>query len=231
LSRAAELIHAASEPGAVQREGRADLPRPVLGSVFEGPEPAHRLGLAIVGLELGPVDRPVCQVPGTQGHVLGPELAVDRNVPDVRRSADLALPRAHETVVRRALVVAVVQLLDRMRRAELPAFEKHDGATRGAERERGGDAGRAGADDAHLRGPQGRRQIAHARSPSDGQSGPPGERAPGRGGERGRCYHPNGAFVSMPAKLLILGIDAASPTLLRRWANEGQLPAIRDLME
>jgi len=34
----------------------------------------------------------------------------------------------------------------------------------------------------------------------------------------------------MPAKLLILGIDAASPTLLRRWANEGQLPAIRDLM-
>jgi predicted AlkP superfamily phosphohydrolase/phosphomutase len=34
----------------------------------------------------------------------------------------------------------------------------------------------------------------------------------------------------MPAKLLILGIDAASPTLLRRWADEGQLPAIRGLM-
>ena len=35
----------------------------------------------------------------------------------------------------------------------------------------------------------------------------------------------------MPAKLLILGIDAASPTLLRRWADEGVLPAIRGLME
>ncbi len=35
----------------------------------------------------------------------------------------------------------------------------------------------------------------------------------------------------MPAKLLILGIDAASPILLRRWANEGVLPAIRGLMD
>ncbi len=35
----------------------------------------------------------------------------------------------------------------------------------------------------------------------------------------------------MPAKLLVLGIDAASPVLLRRWAAEGKLPAIRGLMD
>jgi len=35
----------------------------------------------------------------------------------------------------------------------------------------------------------------------------------------------------MPAKLLILGIDAASPLLLKRWANDGTLPAIRGLMD
>src|SRR5882762_9380848 len=35
----------------------------------------------------------------------------------------------------------------------------------------------------------------------------------------------------VPAKLLILGIDAASPDLLRRWAGEGKLPAIRSLLD
>ena len=34
----------------------------------------------------------------------------------------------------------------------------------------------------------------------------------------------------MPSKLLLLGIDAASPELIRQWAEEGKLPAIRDLM-
>jgi len=35
----------------------------------------------------------------------------------------------------------------------------------------------------------------------------------------------------MPAKLVVLGIDAASPILLRRWAAEGKLPAIRHLID
>jgi len=35
----------------------------------------------------------------------------------------------------------------------------------------------------------------------------------------------------MPSKLLILGIDAASPALLQRWALEGKLPAMLELME
>jgi predicted AlkP superfamily phosphohydrolase/phosphomutase len=35
----------------------------------------------------------------------------------------------------------------------------------------------------------------------------------------------------MPSKLLILGIDAASPALLRRWAAEGKLPAFRECMD
>jgi predicted AlkP superfamily phosphohydrolase/phosphomutase len=34
----------------------------------------------------------------------------------------------------------------------------------------------------------------------------------------------------MPTNLLVLGIDAASPDLLRGWADAGKLPAIRDLM-
>jgi len=35
----------------------------------------------------------------------------------------------------------------------------------------------------------------------------------------------------MPTRLLVLGIDAASPALLRRWAAEGRLPAIRALID
>jgi len=35
----------------------------------------------------------------------------------------------------------------------------------------------------------------------------------------------------MPARLLVLGIDAASPALLSRWAADGKLPAIRSLMD
>ena len=35
----------------------------------------------------------------------------------------------------------------------------------------------------------------------------------------------------MPTKLLVLGVDAASPVLLRRWAAEGKLPAIRSLID
>lgn len=35
----------------------------------------------------------------------------------------------------------------------------------------------------------------------------------------------------MPAKLLVLGIDAASPVLLRRWAADRRLPAIRSLLD
>jgi predicted AlkP superfamily phosphohydrolase/phosphomutase len=38
-------------------------------------------------------------------------------------------------------------------------------------------------------------------------------------------------FTSMPARLLVLGIDALSPPLLRRWASDGSLPAIRSLMD
>ncbi|HSA71576.1 MAG TPA: alkaline phosphatase family protein [Burkholderiales bacterium] len=35
----------------------------------------------------------------------------------------------------------------------------------------------------------------------------------------------------MPARLLVLGIDAVSPPLLRHWAKDGSLPAIRGLMD
>ncbi len=35
----------------------------------------------------------------------------------------------------------------------------------------------------------------------------------------------------MPTRLLVLGVDAACPDLLRRWAGEGRLPAIRRLLE
>lgn len=35
----------------------------------------------------------------------------------------------------------------------------------------------------------------------------------------------------MPSKLLVIGIDAASPPLLRRWAADGKLPAIRELID
>ena len=35
----------------------------------------------------------------------------------------------------------------------------------------------------------------------------------------------------MPAKLLLIGLDAADPALLRRWAADGTLPAIRRLMD
>ena len=35
----------------------------------------------------------------------------------------------------------------------------------------------------------------------------------------------------MSTNFLVLGIDAASPDLLRRWADEGKLPAIRGLMD
>jgi predicted AlkP superfamily phosphohydrolase/phosphomutase len=35
----------------------------------------------------------------------------------------------------------------------------------------------------------------------------------------------------MSTNLLVLGIDAANPTLLRRWADEGKLPAIRALID
>ena len=35
----------------------------------------------------------------------------------------------------------------------------------------------------------------------------------------------------MPARLLVLGIDAVSPTLLSHWARDGSLPAIRRLMD
>lgn len=39
------------------------------------------------------------------------------------------------------------------------------------------------------------------------------------------------SYSFMPAKLLVLGIDAASPVLLRRWAAERKLPAIRSLLD
>jgi predicted AlkP superfamily phosphohydrolase/phosphomutase len=35
----------------------------------------------------------------------------------------------------------------------------------------------------------------------------------------------------MEGRLIVLGIDAASPELIRRWANDGKLPAIRSLMD
>jgi predicted AlkP superfamily phosphohydrolase/phosphomutase len=35
----------------------------------------------------------------------------------------------------------------------------------------------------------------------------------------------------MPAKVLLIGLDAAEPTLLRRWAAEGTMPAMRGLMD
>lgn len=35
----------------------------------------------------------------------------------------------------------------------------------------------------------------------------------------------------MQGKLLVIGLDAADPALLRRWAGEGKLPAIRALMD
>jgi predicted AlkP superfamily phosphohydrolase/phosphomutase len=38
-------------------------------------------------------------------------------------------------------------------------------------------------------------------------------------------------FTSMPARLLVIGIDALSPPLLRHWASDGSLPAIRNLMD
>ena len=39
------------------------------------------------------------------------------------------------------------------------------------------------------------------------------------------------ALPFMPARLLVLGIDAVSPTLLSHWARDGSLPAIRRLMD
>lgn len=35
----------------------------------------------------------------------------------------------------------------------------------------------------------------------------------------------------MPSKLVLLGLDAVEPTLLRRWASDGTLPAIRTLID
>jgi predicted AlkP superfamily phosphohydrolase/phosphomutase len=38
-------------------------------------------------------------------------------------------------------------------------------------------------------------------------------------------------MTSPPARLLVLGVDAASPDLIRRWAEDGTLPNLRALME
>ena len=43
--------------------------------------------------------------------------------------------------------------------------------------------------------------------------------------------HPAGDRESVAKKLIVLGMDAASPRLIRRWAEEEKLPAIRTLIE
>ncbi|HET9384158.1 MAG TPA: hypothetical protein VFO67_03350 [Gemmatimonadales bacterium] len=64
-------------------------------------------------------------------------------------------------------MIAVVKFLRSRRRADATALEENYATPRDTERERGSDAGRAGTDDAHLRGLRPRKRITHARSTAD----------------------------------------------------------------
>ena len=145
-----ELVDAAREAGSVQFERPVSVRAPVGSTVLEGPQTAQLLGLLVVGLELVQADRPVAHVSGAEGDILRPGLAVNADVPHVRRPSQLTMSRPSETGVCLTLVVAVIELLSGGRRAESPAFQQHNPTSRRSERQGGRQPGGPSPHDADV---------------------------------------------------------------------------------
>ena len=145
-----ELVDAAREAGSVQFERHVSAGAPVGSTVLEGSQTAQLLGLLVVRPELVPADRPVAHVSGAEGDILRPGLAVNADVPYVRRPSQLTMSRRRETGVCLTLVVAVIELLSGGRRTESSAFQQHNPMSRRTERQSGRQPGGPSAHDADV---------------------------------------------------------------------------------
>ena len=127
------------------------------------------------------------------------------------------MPGACKADVGLAVVFAIVQLLNVCLRGDPSALEQEDSSAGRVECKGEGQSGRTSPDDAYLR------SCTHPFTLRDRLV----REACAERRDRERSDYDG----EVPARLILLALDAFDAALMRRWTAEGKLPAIRGLME